>query len=158
MADGRRRTSPRSFLAAIRSAAEDSYERHSEHSFPLHYESIKRGVQKASEIRVSELAEDYPWVRTLMNPLGGLSVPCSFDAVEQRWIDKFGESLGSIKFERLPPEHYDNGWLGVREDLESLGIFESMKDGRVNMPDLYRVGFGLGRRGGVRPVIRSSGE
>jgi hypothetical protein len=29
-----------------------------------------------------------------------------------------------------------------------------MKDGRINMPDLYRVGFGLGRRGGVKPMIR----
>ena len=94
-----------------------------------------------------------------MEPLRGLTVPCSFDSVEQRWIDKFGESLAAMKFEkRLPPEHYENGWFGVREDLETLGIFESMKDGRVNMPDLYRVGFGLGRRGGVRPVIRSSGE
>ncbi|MBU4263469.1 MAG: hypothetical protein KKC76_16545 [Proteobacteria bacterium] len=158
LADGRGRTSPRSFLAAIRSAAEDSFDRHPDHSFPLHYESIKRGVQKASEIRVSELAEDYPWVRTLMEPLRGLTVPCSFDTVEQCWIAKFGESLVAMKSERLPPEHYENGWFGVREDLETLGIFESMKDSRVNMPDLYRVGFGLGRRGGVRPVIRSSGE
>ncbi len=29
-----------------------------------------------------------------------------------------------------------------------------MKDERVNMPDLYRVGFGLGRRGGVKPVVQ----
>lgn len=36
--------------------------------------------------------------------------------------------------------------------LSELAFFETMKDGRVNLPDLYRVGFGLGRRGGVRPV------
>lgn len=157
LADGRGRTSPRSFIAAIRSAAEDSIERYPDYHFPLHYESIKRGVQKASEIRVAELAEDYPWVRILMGPLHGLSVPCDFDSVEKRWIEKFGYDQ-KMKFERLPPEHYENGWSGVREDLKTLGIFESMKDDRINMPDLYRVGFGLGRRGGVRPVIRSSGE
>jgi hypothetical protein len=28
---------------------------------------------------------------------------------------------------------------------------ETKKDGRVDMPDLYRVGFGLGRKGGVKP-------
>lgn len=40
-------------------------------------------------------------------------------------------------------------------DLERLGIFEKMKDSRINMPDLYRVGFGLGRRGGVKPSKQS---
>jgi hypothetical protein len=52
LADGRGQTSPRSFLAAIRQAAEDSRDRHDDHEFALHYESIKRGIQKASEIRV----------------------------------------------------------------------------------------------------------
>lgn len=66
--------------------------------------------------------------------------------------------LIEVKFERLPPEHYEKGWNGVRGDLGALGIFESMKDGRINMPDLYRVGFGLGRRGRVKPVISSSGD
>jgi hypothetical protein len=63
-----------------------------------------------------------------------------------------------MKFERLPPEHYEKGWSGVRGDLGALGIFDSMQDGRINMPDIYRVGFGLGRRGGVKPVISSSGD
>ena len=31
-----------------------------------------------------------------------------------------------------------------------------MRDGRINMPDLYRVGFGLGRKGGIKPALRSS--
>jgi hypothetical protein len=44
----------------------------------------------------------------------------------------------------------------VRKDLEVLGIFLRMSDGRVNVPDVFRVGCGLGRRGGVRPV--RSGE
>jgi len=152
LADGRGRTSPRSFLAAIKGATEDSLERYPDHSYAMHYESIKRGVQKASEIRVSELAEDYPWVTTLLDPLRGVTVPCTFETIEQRWSKALGQSPTDMKFERLPPEHFEKGWGGIREDLNSLGIFESMKDGRVNMPDLYRVGFGLGRRGGVRPV------
>ena len=158
LADGRGRTSPRSFLAAIRGAAENSLERYPDHSLALHYESIKRGVQKASEIRVSELAEDYPWVTTLMEPLRGLTVPCTCDTIEQRWRGELGESPADMKFERLPPEHYEKGWSGVRGDLGALGIFDSMQDGRISMPDLYRVGFGLGRRGGVKPVISSSGD
>jgi hypothetical protein len=160
LADGRGRTSPRSFLAAIRAAAEDTLERYPDHSRPLHYESIKRGVQKASEIRVSELAEDYPWVRKLMEPLRGLTVPCPFEQIESRWKEELAAYPSDTVFKslsnmRLPPEHYESGWNGVRQDLEGLGIFELMKDGRVNMPDLYRVGFGLGRRGGVKPIVKS---
>jgi hypothetical protein len=154
LADGRGRTSPRSFLAAIRAAAEESQERYSDYRFALHYESIKRGVQKASEIRVSELSEDYPWIQRLMQPLNGVTVPCAFEIVEQRWISEFGSSPASFTFGKLPPEHYSEGWIGIRSDIKALGIFESMKDDRVNMPDLYRVGFGLGRRGGVKPIVQ----
>ncbi len=157
LADGRGRTSPRSFLAAIRVAAEDSLQRYPDHPYPLHYESIKRGVQKASEIRVAELAEDHPWVPALMEPLKGLTVPCAFDVIEDRWRHRLGESPTKDLFEKLPPAHYEEGWKGVRRDLESLGILETMKDERVNMADLYRVGFGLGRMGGVKPVSKNTG-
>jgi hypothetical protein len=152
LADGKGRTSPRSFLAAIRAAAEDAEARYPSHLLPLHYESIKCGVQNASGIRVSEMAEDYPWVKRLMKPLEGLTVPCTFDVIQERWCDAFGSDPKTISFTGLPPEHVDAEWNGIRRDLESLGIFESMKDGRVNLPDLYRVGFGLGRRGGVKPA------
>ncbi|MDZ4350410.1 MAG: hypothetical protein U1A22_12845 [Xanthomonadaceae bacterium] len=152
LADGRGRTSPRSILAAIRNAAEDSQGVHPGYGVPLHYDSLKRGVQKASEIRVRELAEDCPWINKLLDPLRGLTVPCKFEAVEQRWTDHWQNRKPFADSDHLPPEHADEGAPGLREDLEKLGVFQSMKDGRVNMPDLYRVGFGLGRRGGVKPV------
>lgn len=152
LADGRGRTSPRSFLAAIRQAAEDSVDNYPDHNLPLHFESIKRGVQKASQIRVLEMAEDYPWVPKVMDPLRGLTVPCQIEAVEERWKSHLPSGLSGLSEQRLPPQHAERGWSGVRSDLERLGIFETMKDGRVNLPDLYRVGFGLGRRGGVKPV------
>ncbi len=152
LADGKGRTSPRSFQAAIRAAAEDSLEKYPDHPCPLHYESIKRGVLKASEIRIAEVTEDYPWVSRLLEPLRGLTVPCPFPAVEERWKERFPEGLGSEPSDRLPPQHLEREWSGIREDLERLGLFEGLQDGRVNMPDLYRVGFGLGRKGGVRPA------
>lgn len=150
LADGKGRTSPRSFLAAIRQAAEDSQERYPDHVPALHYESIKRGVQKASEIRVNEMAEDYPWVRTFMSPLSGLTVPCEYDTLRERWQNEYrcGPAVSS---DRLPPQHIERGWDGIKEDLVRLGILDIRKDGRIDMPDLYRVGFGLGRRGGVKP-------
>lgn len=158
LADGRGRTSPRSFLAAIRNAAEDSQELHPEHGCALHYESLKRGVQKASGIRVQELAEDYPWITELLDPLNGLTVPCEFSAVEARWQERWRTRKPFEDAANLPPEHAQEGPSGIRQDLEKLGVFQAMKDGRINMPDLYRVGFGLGRRGGVKPVKQSNAD
>ena len=152
LADGKGRTSPRSFLAAIRAAVENSEEKYNTHNLALHYESIKRGVQKASEIRIAEMAEDYPWVKVIFIPLGGVTVPCELSVIEERWNLYFNDGPVAVANNRLPPQHIARGWPGVLEDLERLGLFETMKDGRINMPDLYRVGFGLGRRGGVRPM------
>ena len=151
LADGKGRTSPRSFLAAIQQAAEDSHERYAQHEFALHYESIKRGIQRASEIRVQEMAEDYPWVPNVLSVLRGLNVPREFDTVVQRWVESFPSGPENIPSDRLPAQHTGRGWEGLREDLQRLGLIETKKDGRIDMPDLYRVGFGLGRRGGVKP-------
>lgn len=154
LSDSQGRASPRSFLAALRHAAVNTSENHPEHTTALHYDAIKEGVRAASGIRVDEMAEDYPWIRHLMQPLRGMSVPCSFDNVATAWSTaKVLDQLGTSE-DRLPPEHLDQGPEGVREDLEKLGLLQRMRDGRVNMPDLYRVGFGLGRRGGVKPAAR----
>ncbi len=157
LADSRGLASPRSFLAAVLAAAEDSRDRYPDHEHPLHYESIKRGVQKASEIRVDELSEDYPWIKTLLEPFYGMTVPCEREVFADRWRESLGNGPSRDLFgTRLPPEHWELGWSGILDDLVELGIFEKMKDGRINMPDLYRVGFGLGRRGGVRPISKRS--
>ena len=151
LADGRGQTSPRSFLAAIRQAAQDSSERYSQHDYALHFESIKRGIQKASEIRVQEIAEDYPWVPDILSALSGMNVPIEFEFVKNKWEEKFPNGAESMSSTRLPAQHVDRGWYGVCEDLQRLGLLETKMDGRIDMPDLYRVGFGLGRKGGVKP-------
>jgi hypothetical protein len=153
LADGKGQTSPRSFLAAIRSAAEDSLGKYPDYKDALHYESIKRGVQEASSIRIKEVAEDYPWITELLNPLERLNVPCEFSAIEERWDSEFLKGLGTLTSKnRLPPQNLKEGWPGIRKDLERIGLFEMLQDGRVNMPDLYRIGFRLGRKGGVKPI------
>jgi hypothetical protein len=153
LADARGRTTPRSFLAAIRAAAEHSVGRYPDHPYPLHFESIEHSVQEASKVRVAEIAEDYAWVPDLMAPLAGLTVPCDSGVVMSRWRDRFGDAGSDLGTSDLPPAHAGRGWEGVLEDLERIGIVARMMDGRVNMPDLYRVGFGLGRKGGVKPLV-----
>ena len=148
--------SPRSFIAALRTAAEDTAARYGDHDHALHYDSVKRGVQEASKIRVRELREDYPWVDGLLGPLSGTVVPCDFGDIERIWdeqsvLDHLSNQIDQDEV-KLPPRNMDRRAVGVREDLESLGVFRRLKDGRVDVPDVFRVGYGLGRRGGVKPV------
>ena len=156
LGDTEGRVSPRSFLAALQEAAKDTADAHPEHGYALHYDSIKRGVQEASKIRVAELREDYPWVDRVLTPLAGMVVPCTFDEIVERWRE--GGVLKHLSTEvelselKLPPLHLEQGFDGVRLDLESLGVFLRLHDGRTNIPDVFRVGYGLGRRGGVRPI------
>ena len=153
--DTEKRLSPRSFLAALRAAADDTSSEHPEHEYALHYDSIKRGVQAASKIRVLELQEDHPWVHRVMSALAGMLVPLEFDEIAERWqsrgvLDELNREVaqGDVK---LPPLRLDAGAEGVRLDLESLGVLQRLLDGRVNIRDVYRVGYGLGRKGGVKP-------
>lgn len=153
LGDARGEVSPRSFLAAVRHAALDRPRL--EQEYLLHYESIKQGVQEASRIRVRELEEDYPWIKTLFDPLSGITVPCPFDDIRMVWrekkvIDQLRRGIESATV-RLPPIHIEDGEDGVLIDLLDLGLVEKLKDQRINLPDVYRVGYGMGRRGGVKP-------
>jgi hypothetical protein len=152
LADGLKRTSPRSFLCAIREAADDSLNRPGD--FPLHYESIKKGVQSASQIRVDEIAEDYPWIKDLCKPLGNaaMNVPAFYNEIEEKWKKEYPDGPSTITSKKLPPQDLKRGWIGLKKELIRLGIFQEMRDDRINMPDLFRVGFGLGRKGGIRSV------
>lgn len=155
LADARQQTSPRSFLAAIRRACEDSRENHRDAAYAIHYESIKTGVQAASEIRVNEMKEDNPWVGDLLTHLRGVTVPCPFEDVQAIWEERYPQGPGELadKYPRhTPPEFTSQRWQDVRELLERLGFCLTLGDGRFNMPDLYRVGFRLGRKGGVKPL------
>jgi len=135
LGDAFRKVSPRSFMEAIKKAAEMTEEKHPQHEFALHYEDIKRGVQHASTIRVGDLQQEYDWIKDAMEPLriARLVLPSAPEDIQQIW-QLAGE-----------PDRLD--------DLIELGILEASRDKkRLSMPDVYRVGYGLGLRGGIRPV------
>lgn len=156
--DGLDQVSPRSYGAALTKAAELTP---SEHPLALHYRAIQEGVKAASEIRVNEVTgEDYPWVEIVMKPLkGNLIVPCTQKEIERLWKqDSTIEALlarlaskgpGSVK---LPPQNLEFGSSGLLADLAALGLVKRMNDQRIQMPDVYRIAFGLGRKGGVKPL------
>lgn len=154
--DGLKQVSPRSFLAALGKAASETAD---DYAFPLDYRSIQRGVQEASQIRVQEITEDYPWVKQVMDPLrGNLTVPCASSEIERIW--KSEQTLMQLEAllkrgragVKLPPPNLDLGPSGILLDLEALGMVQRMEGKRVQMPDVFRVAFGFGRRGGVTPL------
>jgi hypothetical protein len=158
--DGRDQVSPRSFSEALRQAADRTKNEFPGYKLPLHFTAIQAGVQAASQVRVDELVkEDYPWVAALMRPLKGvLTVPCTPKDINSIWKksrvlselrDSADDPRGLVK---LPPQRLDEGYEGVLSDLEDLGVVQRLTDGRIQMPDVYRIAFGLGRRGGVKPL------
>jgi hypothetical protein len=156
--DGRDQVSPRSFVAALRHAVNKDDNIPTIWPYALHYKAIQAGVQEASQIRVDEISsEDYPWVTSLMSPLKQkITVPCDADDMITIWkqhktIDNLQKSQtkGAVK---LPPSHLEEKEEGVLQDLEDLGVIQRMEDGRIQMPDVYRIAFGFGRRGGVKPL------
>jgi hypothetical protein len=156
--DGRDQVSPRSFAAALRFAVENDQPHTDTWPWALHYRAIQAGVQEASRIRVDEITrEDYPWVETLMQPLRNkITVPCEPKEILQIWKkDKIIGKLQSAceeKEVRLPPPHIDEGEQGILQDLADLGVIQRLTDKRIQMPDVYRIAFGFGRRGGVKPL------
>lgn len=155
--DGRDQASPRSFIAALKHALlQDSPE---EWPYALHYKAIEVGVQEASRIRVDELTrEDYPWVLLLLDPLANkIIIPCLPQDIHQVWetagtIGELRSALQNTQFVKLPPQHLDEGAEGLLKDLEGLGLIQLLRDGRIQMPDVYRIAFKLGRKGGVKPL------
>ncbi|MCM8614179.1 hypothetical protein [Accumulibacter sp.] len=159
LADAKRRLSPRSILLAFREAAEWTEQHQRSDPRALHFQGVQQGVVKASAIRVRELQEDYPWVEPLLRALSRSTVPLSFDELAQHWTPVcISESLAAAASkQRLPPRRYSSAGgrnlAALLEDLVELAVLYPTEDRkRYNMPDIFRVGFGIKRKGGVRPL------
>lgn len=157
LADAKGRISPRSYLLAFKKAAEHTAENRPDHSLALYYTGIQQGVVKASAVRVDEISEDYPWVRPLLEAARGGVVPMTTDEVSSRWSAACLMQMKEAARAKLPPRRFTNDPFrngsaeALIDDLVELAVLYRTKDGRLNMPDIFRVGFGIRRRGGVKP-------
>lgn len=153
--DGIGQTSPRSFLRALTRANEETSSKFAGYEYALHYDGIRRGVQAASSTRVAEVAEDLPWVRDAMKPLAGRQVPIDREAV----IDAWQESGLTSRLRRYSEERNDSAvrtgprnaedYNELIDELIEIGIITQRVNGKLDLPDVYRIGFDLGRKGGV---------
>ncbi|MFJ6213096.1 hypothetical protein ACIQGZ_07155 [Streptomyces sp. NPDC092296] len=162
--DGVEQVSPRSFLNALVKAVEETRDSYAGHDFPLHHEGIRRGVQSASQTRVAEVREDMPWVHTAIAPLQGQQVPIDSELVISLWgqadltqrLQREAERVATATRNsgeiRTGPRYADD-YRQLIEELILLGVMRRRKDRRIDLPDVYRIAFSIGRKGGV-PMVQ----
>lgn len=154
LADAFGRVSPRSFLMALRAAAQRSGNLENKVIDP---KALQGGLQVASQHRVDQLKEEFGWIRTALEPLADLRVPCTDSSIFSRW--EAANTIGIIQNSSKNGEFLEPVEFGESGDLSSslldamrrIGVAERRSDGRINVPDIYRVAAKLLRKGGVRP-------
>lgn len=160
LSDARGFAAPRSFLLAMKDGATNT----KSHETVLDKAGIESGVRHASKVRVQELSEDYRWMNTILEVMEGLVVPLTEQDLIARWkqrgtIAKLRDTADNEERDRrfIPPgdvlEAIDEGeaYTKLIEQLIRLKIFFRLSDGRINMPDLFRLQANVKRKGGMKP-------
>ena len=152
LADAFQETTPRSFLVTLQRAASA---RQKPISSVIDHHGIREGVQSASEIRVAQLSEDYPWIVQVLTDLAGLEVPCSPSLFVARWKErKTVKSINEIETELPGPVELSKsageGESLLLDSLVNIGVIEYRTETKINMPDIFRVAAKIKRRGGVK--------
>ncbi|WP_411144138.1 hypothetical protein [Streptomyces sp. x-80] len=134
------------------------------HPYAIHHEGIRRGVQSASRTRVGEIREDMPWVHTAIAPLNGQRIPIDQDLLLGRWAEadltvrlrreSVRASASDNAEEVRTGPRYPDDYLRLIDELIALGVMRRRKDDRIDLPDVYRIAFSIGRKGGV-PKVQS---
>lgn len=147
-------TSPRSFLVALRAAANTSgnYTPIKQQT-ALHWRAIEEGVRNASSIRRDEIAESHPWIDDVLNPLSGLPVPARRQDIVARWrrdniTDKVVKRVEADSLV-MPSGFDDKDPSSLLAVLKQLGLCDQRSDGRMDFPDIVRISANMPRKGGV---------
>jgi len=154
LADAQGQVSPRSFLIALRQAA---LYRPEPSDLAFDYKGLQVGVQTASETRVDQLGEEYRWIKRALAALADLHVPCPPGNFLRRWeesgvVDEIRQAAGRREY--LAPVELmlsPDDPAALLEALCRIGVVERRADGRINLPDLFRIAAKLLKRGGIPP-------
>lgn len=151
LSDAANNCSPRTFLAAWKSAAEHipaPTERAIDHL------GLIDGVRKASINRLTELNEDYPWIKTALEPLRNHLVPITKEELFSIWeeqdvVARIMANSNSSNF--LPPVgmYLEKNVKSLLQTMSSIAVMEERTNGKINVPDIFRVDAGILRKGGV---------
>jgi hypothetical protein len=151
--DGLGRISPRTLLYTLRKAAQLTESADATHPLPLYYEAIRESLSHAATVRVRELQDDLGWAALAVELLTGSQVPMEPSQVHYAWSSRgFSAKLREVlerESEGSGPRNADNP-VALLEELKELGVITDRTNGAVDLPDIYRLAFDIGRKGGVR--------
>lgn len=166
LSDARGEVTPRIFLLALRTAALASMDPASLAITPT---GIKEGIRAASEQRLHEIQEDYPWVSEALEPLRGLLVPAANQEIIGRWrevgtIDRILSRYSGVRapldlaVASIASKSKEEEAAALLELLQEIGVMDIRQNGKIDVPDIYRVQAGILRKGGVPPQRRRAGR
>ncbi len=138
--DAHARAVPRSVLSLVRNAANFALTKGpgAQSLRLLTPVELQGALENTSKRRVNELKEEFPVVARLEH-LHGKTV------MLPRKVAIDALSRGSAEND----EHGTDGEQ-VLQSLIELGVMSEREDGRIDVPDIYRYGFGILRKGGVK--------
>lgn len=151
LSDAANTCSPRTFLTAWKEAAKHvpaPTDRSIDHL------GLLDGVRSASQSRLNELYEDYEWIRPSLEALKRQFVPMSRDQLFQLWestrVMQTIESSTLGEVSKTPAGLTDNpGPEALLEAMKAVAVMNERSNGKINVPDIYRVEAGILRKGGV---------
>ena len=161
LADGKDRVSPRTFAASLKEALQASQRPNS--VSVLIPSGIQNGVRAASDARVEELKEDYFWVGTALAAFNDRSTPIAVKEIYEVWSSGLdGVPTPRLISEQCSAKNVFVPWdeddrltsssQKLRDTLVGLGILILRdEETRLDMPDIYRLGYRIRKRGGVSP-------
>lgn len=156
LGDAFKEVTPRSFLGLMIAAAKHGVVPSGRVITPS---GIQHGLRAASKTRVDQLHQEFPWIKGVLAPLAGLLLPQKEAGVFAVW-KKAGTLRAVIedanKEGYLPPVHPGQSGAAHERDLytalERIGVMMRRTDGRIDMPDLFRVAAKLLKKGGTAPL------
>ena len=137
--DAQTRVVPRSILVLLGEAAKEAFKHPlSSGSRLIAPPDLAAALIETSKARAGEIGEEYKLVMRLKN-LEGMHLLLKPEQV----IERVGQPADGEK-----PGLTTDG-RAVLDELVRLGVVAIRSDGRVDVPDIYRFGFGILRKGGV---------
>jgi hypothetical protein len=126
-------------------------------------EGIRQGLREASKVRVDQLGIEYKWIKRALAPLAGLVVPCEPERLYLRWeesntVPLILEAAADVEKGFLPPfplPAKENQLELLATAMQQINVLSVREDGRLDIPDLFRVAAQMLKKGGIPPQQKS---
>lgn len=151
LSDAANTCSPRSFLAAWKKAAEHYP---APAGLAVDHLGLQEGVRWASRSRLEELYEDYPWIQPALEALRRQFVPIEREHLFEIWadarvIDKIREAASQEELRTPVKFQAGDEPSALLSSMRDVAVMEVRGNGKINVPDIFRVEAAILRKGGV---------